>query len=103
MDGKSIAYGDYCRDCEPLRRVERWDELARLVWIQSTVQAAAELGISDVALDKQCCWLGVPKPPPGFWRKHETDRFIECRALVPPRVQALLGPGLDEVYPLRQD
>jgi hypothetical protein len=29
-------------------------------------------------------------------------RFRECRALIPPRVQALLGSELNRVYPVAE-
>lgn len=45
------------------------EELYEKVWAAPTVQVAAELGISDVALAKRCKNLNVPKPSPGYWAK----------------------------------
>jgi hypothetical protein len=45
------------------------EQLYEKVWSAPTVQVAAELGISDVALAKRCKRLNVPKPSLGFWAK----------------------------------
>lgn len=45
------------------------EELYEKVWGAPTVQVAAELGISDVALAKRCKKLNVPKPSLGYWAK----------------------------------
>lgn len=45
------------------------EELYEKVWAAPTVQVAAELGISDVALARRCKNLNVPKPSPGYWAK----------------------------------
>jgi len=53
------------------RRVE-WPpkaKLKKLVWQKPMVHAAAELGVSDVALKKHCVKLGIELPPRGYWLK----------------------------------
>jgi integrase len=41
--------------------------LAQLVWQKPLVHAAADIGVSDVALKKHCVKLGIDLPPPGYW------------------------------------
>jgi integrase len=41
--------------------------LAKLVWQKPLVHAAADIGVSDVALKKHCVKLGIDLPPPGHW------------------------------------
>jgi integrase len=41
--------------------------LKKLVWQKPLVHAAADIGVSDVALKKHCVKLGIPLPPPGHW------------------------------------
>jgi hypothetical protein len=56
------------------------EELFRLVWERPSTQLAREFGISDVALGKICRRMGIPKPPPGYWRRIEAGH----RAQIPP-------------------
>ena len=44
-------------------------QLKKLVWQKTLVQAAADIGISNVALKKRCVKLGVELPPRGYWLK----------------------------------
>ncbi len=39
----------------------------KLVWQKPLVHAAADIGVSDVALKKHCVKLGIDLPPPGHW------------------------------------
>lgn len=41
--------------------------LAKLVWKKPLIHAAAEIGVSDVALKKRCVKLGLDLPPRGHW------------------------------------
>jgi integrase len=41
--------------------------LAQLVWQKPLVHAAADIGVSDVALKKHCVKIGIDLPPPGHW------------------------------------
>jgi len=41
--------------------------LQKLVWQKPLVHAAADLGVSDVALRKHCIKLGIDLPPRGHW------------------------------------
>jgi len=45
----------------------RKDQLKKLVWQKPLVHAAADLGVSDVALKKHCVKLGINLPPRGHW------------------------------------
>lgn len=70
IDRKSIR----CRRCAGLLQPHKilWpskENLEKLVWEKSTVQVAAELGVSDVAIAKKCKALGIEKPPRGYWAK----------------------------------
>ena len=42
-------------------------ELHDWVWSMPTTHVAAELGVSDKAIEKRCKKLGVTKPPRGYW------------------------------------
>ncbi|RZI55200.1 MAG: site-specific integrase, partial [Pseudomonas sp.] len=56
----------------PDRKTIAWPAkatLSKLVWAKSLVNAAAEIGVSDVALRKRCLALGVSLPPHGHWIK----------------------------------
>ena len=47
-----------------------WPEkkaLLKLVWEKPLIHAAAEIGVSDVALKKHCIKLGLTLPPRGHW------------------------------------
>jgi Zn-finger nucleic acid-binding protein len=99
---KKDRYQDYCPACAGVRMNSgEHRDLLRLVWRTSTVRVAAEMGLSDKALEKRCKRAHVPKPPRGFWAKYDAGYFASCRALIPPEVQAELGQAyLDEYYPV---
>jgi integrase len=42
-------------------------KLKKLVWQQPLVHAAAEIGVSDVAVKKRCVKLDIELPPRGYW------------------------------------
>lgn len=67
------------------------EELYEKVWSTPTVQVAAELGISDVALAKRCKKLNVPKPPLGYWAK-----VAAGQTLPKPPLPAGVGPTAAE-------
>lgn len=56
-------------DLEIKRRVNWPDKatLKRLVWEKPLIHAAREIGVSDVALRKQCLKLGIELPTTGHW------------------------------------
>ena len=58
-------------DLEIKRRVNWPDKkvLAKLVWAKPLIHAAADIGVSDVALRKHCVRLGIELPPRGHWIK----------------------------------
>jgi integrase len=47
--------------------------LRKLVWQKPLVHAAAEIGISDVALKKHCVKIGIDLPPAGHWIRQQRD------------------------------
>lgn len=49
-------------------------ELYEKVWTVSMRKLAAEYGLSDVGLVKLCERYEIPKPPVGYWAKHEVDK-----------------------------
>ena len=82
---------DYCPSCEPAYWAQERLELVNLVWSMSTQAAAAELGVSDKALEKRCKRLGISKPPRGFWAKFYAGYVQECEEMIPPDVTKILG------------
>ena len=59
-------------------------ELYDLVWSQPMRTVAAGLGISDVAIAKQCRKANIPVPNRGYWaRKQAGKRTIQIE--LPPR------------------
>lgn len=70
----------YCgADCHSKGRLKiDWptpEEMKKLVWEKSTVKLAADLGVSDKAIEKFCKKNQIEKPPRGYWRKIETGNF----------------------------
>jgi integrase len=51
--------------------------LKKLVWQKPLIHAAADIGVSDVALKKHCVNLGIELPKQGHWIKDVRDRQ-EC-------------------------
>ena len=45
------------------------EELHEWVWSMPTTRIAAELKVSDKAIEKRCKKLGIQKPPRGYWNK----------------------------------
>ena len=41
--------------------------LKKLVWEKPLIHAARDIGVSDVALRKQCLKLGIQLPATGYW------------------------------------
>lgn len=66
------------------------EELYEKVWSAPTVQVAAELGISDVALAKRCKKLNVPKPSLGYWAKVAAGQKPEKVSLPPTAAEAFV-------------
>jgi hypothetical protein len=61
----------------PERKKVAWPEksaLARFVWQKPLIHAAADIGVSDVALKKHCLKLGIELPTPGHWLRERRDR-----------------------------
>src|SRR5438067_572247 len=74
------------------------EELYEKVWSAPTVQVAAELGISDVALAKRCKKLNVPKPSLGYWAKVEAGQKTEKTPL-PPTVNEVFIQSAEKPLP----
>lgn len=47
--------------------------LRKLVWQKPLMHAAAEIGVSDVALKKHCVKVGIDLPPAGNWIRQQRD------------------------------
>ena len=45
-------------------------QLKKLVWQKPLIHAAADIGVSDVALKKRCARLGIELPPRGYWLRN---------------------------------
>ena len=51
------------------------EKMKELLWEKPTIQLAAELGVSDKAIDKFCKKNKIEKPPRGYWRKVGTHKL----------------------------
>ena len=59
------------------------ETLYEKVWSTSSVKLAQELEVSDVAINKRCRRLNVPKPPRGYWTKIEAGHEPKRQPLPP--------------------
>lgn len=75
------------------------EELHALVWSKPMRTAAAERGISDVALAKQCRKAGVPVPPRGYWNKVQAGKATVAQPLPPLPPTPLQKAGLGSLFP----
>lgn len=72
------------------------EELHQLVWSEPMRTAAKSMGISDVALAKQCRKANVPVPPRGWWARKAAGKRVELEALPPlPFAMANYFPALE--------
>ena len=70
------------------------EELHALVWSQPVRTVAKSMGISDVALAKQCRGANVPIPPRGWWARKAAGRAGDPTPLPPlPFVMASFFPA----------
>jgi len=60
-------------------------ELYNLVWSRPMKAVAADVGISDVALAKQCKKANIPVPNRGYWAREQAGKPVVQVAL-PPRL-----------------
>ncbi len=58
-------------------RIVTRESLYELVWSKPCSAVAKELGISDVAVEKICRKLEVPKPERGFWAKKAHGKAVK--------------------------
>lgn len=59
-------------------------ELYELLWSQPTRTVAAQLGLSDVALAKQCKKANIPLPSRGYWARRQAGKPT-IKVTLPPR------------------
>jgi hypothetical protein len=59
---------DFCEWMSATIQISR-EELYRKVWSTPAIRLAKEFGISDVALNKTCKRMGVPRPERGHWAR----------------------------------
>ena len=85
---ETASHAIFRRTCSPeclAKWVRRFDpdpdELAHLVWEESTLSLAKAFGVSDKAISKRCLRLGISKSPRGYWRLIELGETHE-RALL---------------------
>lgn len=52
------------------------EELEKIIWEIPTIQLAKKLGVSDVAIAKQCKKLNIVKPPRGYWEKLKHKKLL---------------------------
>jgi hypothetical protein len=60
------------------------EQLYDLVWSEPLQRLGKQIGISDVALAKQCRSIDMPLPPTGYWNKLHAGHTVSRTAL-PPR------------------
>jgi hypothetical protein len=60
------------------------DQLYDLVWSEPMQRLSKQIGISDVAIAKQCRKVGVPVPERGYWNKHQAGKPV-VQARLPER------------------
>jgi len=65
------------------------DELAKLIWSESTVNVAKLFGVSDKAVHQQCKRRGIPTPPVGFWAKVQHGNIPNPKGKMPNEFRKL--------------
>lgn len=60
------------------------ERLYELVWSEALVRLGRGLGISDVAIAKQCRKASIPIPERGYWNKLQAGHAV-ARTPLPPR------------------
>lgn len=53
------------------------EELEKLIWSKSLVQAGIQLGVTDNAVKKWCRYLGIALPPQGYWARRNAGHSHE--------------------------
>jgi hypothetical protein len=61
------------------------EELYQKVWSVPASRLAAEFGISDVALNKTCKRMGIPRPQRGYWARLAAGQTLKRLPLPPPK------------------
>lgn len=60
------------------------EQLYELIWSEALVRLGKGLGISDVAIAKQCRKASIPIPERGYWNKLQAGHAV-ARTPLPPR------------------
>ena len=68
------------------------EQLFELVWAQSAVQLAKQIGVSDVAIAKACRKHQIPKPPLGHWAKLAAGKKVDR-----PSLPVVVNPSLQTI------
>lgn len=77
------------------------EELYDRVWQTPGSKLSEELGVSDVAIAKQCKKMAVPRPPRGYWAKIEAGRKVPMRKPLPPDPADVASKALRAPVPKR--
>jgi hypothetical protein len=56
-------------------------QLYDLVWSEPIQRLSKQIGISDVAIAKQCHKHGVPVPPRGYWNRRQAGKRVRKKKL----------------------
>jgi hypothetical protein len=59
------------------------EQLYELVWSEPMQKIAAQVGISDVAIAKNCRKTGIPVPERGYWNKLQAGQEVTKAELAP--------------------
>lgn len=74
--------GERHRDMRMTIRLTR-EQRYELVWSEALVRLGKGLGISDVAIAKQCRKAGIPIPERGYWNKLQAGHAVARTPLTP--------------------
>ena len=64
-----------------MRRVFTQQQLYNMIWERAVSKVAPELGISDVALRKQCVKHAIPLPDASYWGRLYSGRPVKRKPL----------------------
>ena len=72
------------------------ETLYKEVWQTPILQLAKKYGISDVALSKICTKMNIPRPPRGYWTKHNYGHKTKQPSLAPINGETLAQVFIDK-------
>lgn len=64
-----------------MRRVLTRQQLYEMIWARAVSKVAPELGISDVALRKQCLKHAIPLPDATYWGRLHAGQIVKRKPL----------------------